>query len=247
MKKFSVASLFSLGGAGFFYYVIDYSHLSKEVASGFVQLVLAIFPLIWLAFDNKPSIIRMLSFPKNLVKIEGFTLPYIEMIKYGAIVLTLISSLSILIGFAVATYLISDRETYDAINALAHNGIPLISLYFLGVWLGSRCDRRRLLSLTLIILISRMIIGVVEYVIIPPKYFEEDIGTTKSIYLLIKYILWSTIAYLPYGLIGLWRGHYLRTTKYFNYLLKKLPAETQRTVINLLYEEVQISLEKKSV
>jgi hypothetical protein len=174
---------------------------------------------------------------------RGFQIAWPLMVVYGTIVLL---SVGHAFGFAAGFLMAAGSESEEffraALQGLTKLATIFIALasYFVGRWIGTRCARQGILTMFLVVLFSVVGFVLSDVVTMPDEAYKATFGGERLSYsfILLRIALLTSILLGP-GLLGYWRGRKFRLSKYLDYLLGVLPAETRDTVVDLAFGEAQ--------
>lgn len=185
--------------------------------------------------------------------LENLTLKWPLVILYGTIVTTgIIQLYGGLMGLEVGFF--STESTFSStldVMGIIYGTLVLPLLYFLlGVWVGKRTDKLKPLVLIAILLLERTLNIVMTYLIIPNTIFVELYKMSKDQVFQnpFLWIFYGVIIFLGtvFGLLGVWRGHRVRMSGYIEEVFKVIPADIQRDIVALSYEEAQRAVAVRS-
>jgi hypothetical protein len=120
-------------------------------------------------------------------------------------------------------------------------GFPASALgaYFIGKWIGTRCSRRGVLAIILVAILGSVSVILADQLATDEAY-QAVYNEERMVFgHMLRVSTVHTGAYLVFGLLGYWRGHTARLSKYLQYLLGVLPSETRNTVVELAFDEAQ--------
>jgi hypothetical protein len=109
--------------------------------------------------------------------------------------------------------------------------------YFLGRWIGQRADKHLVLATFLFSAIVRVTEAIREYFSTTDEGFLTYYGFAKNSPRFLITIALATLFFWLIALLGMWRGYRTRLQAYVGYLLKRLPPNTQKTIVDLVYQE----------
>jgi hypothetical protein len=157
------------------------------------------------------------------------------MILYAA---TLFVALNQAVGFIVG--ILFGRTQYITVGlvAAAVIAVPVIS-YFLGVWIGIRCNQFALFAVIAAVLLGRLIGTSIDFLVLQGAAFEAVLGAPKSFGLFLASLGSGVILTVPAGIIGWWRGRRIRRPAYLHFLLSRLNAGDQQALVDMAYDETR--------
>jgi len=174
---------------------------------------------------------------KPIYDFRAFQIAWPRMVVYGFIVL---------VGLAQATsgvtgILLAHMELPFSNAVLITSGIiAYVAAYFIGRWVGTRCSRRGVVAILLIALLYAAFQIATDLLILPEEVYTELFRIERLTFghILLRFLV-VTVIISALALIGYWRGQKHRLSKYLNYLLGVLPAQTRDTVVELAFDEAQ--------
>jgi hypothetical protein len=124
----------------------------------------------------------------------------------------------------------------------------ILTAYLVGRWVGTRCSRHGVGTILLIALLTAIGSVAIDVLTVPDEDYKELFKNERADFLpILVRITGTTFTMSVSALIGYWRGHRPRLSKYLNYLLGILPAETRNTVVGLAFDEAQRVASQTSV
>jgi hypothetical protein len=170
--------------------------------------------------------------------LDGFSISWPLMAAYGTIILIAVTEIVSLLTGAVAGY--SGLTPTGALTALVLVGllVQLMAGYFVGRWIGARNRSHGLVALSVAALLTPIIERIVEEHFLSADRFRALFGVERGLPVLAVSIAFAfALLFLP-GLLGYWRGGKRRLTKYLQFLIAILPADTQAALVDLASQEV---------
>jgi hypothetical protein len=175
---------------------------------------------------------------------RGFQIAWPLMVLYGVLLLAAIDAISSVVGgFLAAGVMISQDRQEDAITAM-YVGVVMatppiiVGAYLVGRWIGTRCSRRGVIVVLLVVLAYTVLQFVLEQSYLLIASDDDDVARFTRETLVVRLVAGACLSVLVL-LIGYWRGRKARLSKYLYYLLGVLPAETRDTVVELAFDEAQ--------
>jgi hypothetical protein len=161
------------------------------------------------------------------------------MVVYGFLVLWgLVGVNSGVVGTLAAEMDLPESSALSSI-ALISGTTVCLAAYFIGRWVGTRCLRRGVVAILLIAFLFAAAQTATDTLLMPKEAYAKAFGVERSFgHILLRFTL-ATVIVSALALIGYWRGRKRRLSKYLNYLLGVLPAETRDTVVELAFDEAQ--------
>ncbi len=211
--------------------------LDPDLSGGIGGLMTIFQPPLHQSLVQGQLRLRRPTIPKGIVPLEGFTLHWYFMLIYAASIVFALNQFSgFMMGFIVGFAGVTGTGVGNALALVTVIVMPVVA-YFVGVWIGVRCDKYGVLVLIGSLVLGR-ILAVSADVFLWPAATAEVTGMLPDSSLLLWGSAWS-IWFIPFGLIGLWRGHRVRRERYLRYLISHLPADTRDTLVTMAYEEAQ--------
>jgi hypothetical protein len=167
----------------------------------------------------------------------GFSISWPLMAAYSTITFVAVLEISTLLTGAIAAN--SGLNRTEALTVLVLVGllIQLLAGYFVGRWIGARSRSHGLIALSAAALLSPIIERTIESYYLPADQFRTLFGVERGLPVLAASVaLGFALLVLP-GLLGYWRGKKRRLTKYLQFLLAILPADTQAALVDLAIQE----------
>jgi hypothetical protein len=172
---------------------------------------------------------------------SGFQIAWPLMVLYGVLLLNTIALVSSFIGGALSGRLMASQGKAEDVKTGMYLagavGVPLIIMggYLLGRWIGTRCSRRGVIVVLLVVLGNAVISTAIEHSF-PMGDTEVPILSRETS--VVRHTI-SACVLLLVLLIGYWYGRKYRLAKYLHYLLSVLPVETRDVVVELAFDEAQ--------
>jgi hypothetical protein len=178
--------------------------------------------------------------PKGVVSLQGFALPWYQMLIYGALIFVPLKELGGYIGGQVARIGgVSEPGAFIWIVAVIANLILFSGMYLVGTWIGARANKYGWLLGIAVPLVGQIIAGAADFILISDEQFPVIFGQPKTIGFFAMAVIEGALLAAIFCLLGVWRGRRARLSAYLAYLLGNLPADTRDTIVNLAYEEVK--------
>ena len=211
---------------------------SEEVAKSISVLVLGSITYVHrtLEKDKKQSGFSLT--PTGIVDREGYKLHWALLTIYSAIILFVALEFAALLGRSAAVAIKAPSGTsLAAAVGLGHLLLTCPATYFLGRWIGQRADKHLVLATFLFSAIVRVTEAIREYFTTTDEGFLTYYGFGKNSPRFLITIALATLFFWLIALLGMWRGYRTRLQAYVGYLLKRLPPNTQKAVVDLVYQE----------
>jgi hypothetical protein len=253
MKPFAIAFGIVCGGAavlfGLAFALLSLVAPLQTAASTAVApagAVIAAFPKVAELLEQQESRKRLAAGSRKPVyDFLGFQITWPLMVVYGTIALSFLGQVAggvagLMLGLAGSSF-----EGENAPNAGGAMGIltiivTIFGAYFVGRWVGARTSRLGIVTMLLIAPITAALQVGLDVLFVPDEVYRGLLGSERLAFfgILVRIATISFLIIVP-GLIGYWRGHRQRLSKYLNYLLSVLPPQTRDVVVGLAYEEAQ--------
>ncbi|HEX4653761.1 MAG TPA: hypothetical protein VH227_05890 [Candidatus Udaeobacter sp.] len=211
---------------------------SEEVAKSISVLVLGSITYVHktLEKDKKQSGLSLT--PQGIVDREGYKLNWALLSIYSAIILFVTLEFAALLGRSVALALKAPSGTSPGVAVgLGHLLLTCPVTYLLGRWIGHRADKHLVLATLLFTAIVRVAEAAREYFTNTDQLFYVYYGFAKDSPRFLITIAGGTVLFWLIALAGMWRGYRTRLKAYVGYLLKRLPPDSQKAVVDLVYQE----------
>ena len=228
-----VAALY--GGLGLVFYDGDWFYLAGTTTGLFVGVVAMTRPI----FRD-----MMVATEGPIVPSEQYGLAVSRVVGVGALWLAALGLLGSVVGGLLSAIIEEEMmtdggETLDEALGLLLAGylsgiFAMVGAYFVGRWIGYRRRERGLLSLILAVALARVSLvlsdaSVLGLEVMDAYYLHAGLG---SFQLIMSIVLWTTI-----GLFGYWRGTKMREVMYLYYLVRNLPSDTRKSLVDLAQSE----------
>jgi hypothetical protein len=205
-----------------------------------VGTVVSSLPKVAELLERQESIKRLAGGGRKAVyDFRGFQIAWPLMVVYGTVALSLVGQAGAgIAGIGLAATGVPSEGANAAMFAKAAGFFgtvaTILGAYLVGRWIGARTARRGIVAILLIAPLTAAAAVGTDMLLLPDEVYS---GMQRSGSLMeiakISFIV------IVFGLIGYWRGHRRRLSKYLDYLLSVLPAQTRETVVELAYEESQ--------
>jgi hypothetical protein len=180
---------------------------------------------------------------------HSFQIAWPLMVLYGTILLCVIrEGFGYVAGFVLGA---AGGKLEGLPHMMAVTTVPaaMFGMYFIARWIGTRCTRRGIIATLLVAILAITISALLEIVGLTDEDYRLLLGHEKTDYAKLFGIKGLGVSILAaVGLLGYWRGHKQRLSKYLYYLLGVLPVATRETVVDLAFEEAQkvaLSVDRK--
>jgi hypothetical protein len=254
-------------------YLVMYNITDDKAAASFSSMVLAaIYPQIDQSLKHKTLRFGRPTWPKDIVPLESFVIPWYRMLLYGVLIIVGLAGITglfvdiflpvflmhwlhvptdwvinwLYVHFSSAQMPPQLSSQINAPDAVKVNGVfigyvvvPSI-LYFLGSWIGSRCNRFGVFVVIVVVMLAGYIDLAQTFLILPETKFETLFhGEGKSFELFLTLalarfgqILWQVL----FGLVGFRHGRRKQMASYLRYLLSRLSSTDREAMIDMAYE-----------
>jgi hypothetical protein len=171
---------------------------------------------------------------------EGFAISWPIMAIGGALLLAAIVEVtSAFVGIVFAIAAAGNTEIATKAGLYMSLPVMMVGAYFVGRWIGTRTRSYGIAVVFLMAFLVSLMAHAFDMSISSAQFFQSIMGAAKSIHLFFLQLVATFVFQLPTALLGYWRGSRRRVTKYFDYLLAVLPADTKNAIVDLAYQEVQ--------
>lgn len=234
MKRLALAVALVLAGAAIVFVVLRSILIDQDLVKSvyeiglplaFAGLVLGTVTVVhqWLVTGNIK--LNLGARPSTIVNFDHYTLRWYVMIVYSVLIVYAVSGLGTIIiwsigevtGFYVSTAI-------PALNTL----FACIGFYFVGSWIGARCDRHPVLTAVAVVILYKVAATTIAL-----------ISASSSTLSVVIALIPSALLYLAVALVGVWRGHRVRLTRYLQYLFEFLEADARSVLLHRTFEEVK--------
>lgn len=243
LKSLGITSVIVLAGGFVLHYLLKFLHVEGGLEITIFHLYCGIVPYVHHSLETRPVKPSLSLLPAKMVTLEGFAMPWYVMAIYGvsgflalgylgAIVGRLFIPILLLIGIIAEK---PDDEVILSVTQAIAFFWELFTMFFIGRWIGIRCDKNRILTITAIAFIGFIIGTLIDLLV--TTGFTGIVQSVRSMDL--KNLSFNTVSFVIAGSAGLWMGNRERAAKYFQYLLGLLRADTREEIIQLAYEEAK--------
>lgn len=213
----------------------------KDIVDLVAPLVVAIFIILipLLIQSLKRNVFRpgLSLLPQGIVKPDRFALSWQQSVLFGALIfigaIELVSSIA---GFIIA-YFFGQISIDQMFLGLIPVGLiaSWIIAFGIGRWIGMRVYHNGFSAMVTVIIVGHLVVALIDVGLLPAL-----IGETIPLSNLLDPISLGLLATrVIFGAFGYWRGKKARNSAYLGYLTNELPFDTQRAIVELVYEEVQ--------
>jgi hypothetical protein len=241
-RTLGTTSVIVLAGVIILHYLLRFlkAHeiIGEEFEATVYHLYCGIIPFVHASLEK--GRIKLSFLPWHIVPIEGYALPWYRMAVYG---LTLFVALGILGAFVAVLFLITlglmgivQRPNQDTVNSLTFFW-ELFIMFFLGRWIGIRCDKYLVTTVVAIALFGYGLGAGIDLLVTSgwAGVFQWP-GASE-----FRLFGFNTVAFFIAGVAGLIMGHRERASQYLQYLLSRVGLGARATIIQLAYEEAKRS------
>jgi hypothetical protein len=191
--------------------------------------------------------------PANrLVSIEGYRIPWPNIVIYGAAILAGSIELVAFLGSSLASLFGVDRDGSIITGLIvALYGGALVA-FFLGRRIGMRCPNWHWAAVIATVVLARILGAVADYLFVPAQLFEEVTGVPKSVDFVLRaqvglLSLAMLSSFILAGMIGLLRSGKAQFNGYIGYLLSLVDRDTRDSIVALAYEEASKPLSTRPI
>jgi hypothetical protein len=234
MKRLALAVMLVLAGAVIVFVVLRFVLVDEELANSVYEigLPLAFAGLVpgtitfvhrWLVTGNMK--LNVEAQPSTIVSFAHYRLPWYVMVTHSVLIVYAVSNLGMIIIWSIGE--VTGFYFSTAIAAL-NILLACIGFYFVGFWIGARCDRHPMLATIAVLMLYKIATATIAL-----------ISGLSSLSLLIIALVPSMLLYLTVAVLGVWRGHRARLTQYLQYLFQFLEPQTRSVLVHSTFEEVK--------
>jgi len=211
---------------------------SEDVAKSISVLVLCSVTYVHKTLEKDKKQTGLSLTPQGIVDREGYKLHWALLTIYSAIILFVTIEFAALLGRSAAVAIKAPTGTSPAAAVgLGHLLLTCPVTYLLGRWIGRRADKHLVLATFLFSAGVRVAEAMREYFTTTNEAFFTYYGFTKDSPRFLITIALATLIFWAIALVGMWRGYRTRLKAYVGYLLKRLPPNSQKAVVDLVYQE----------
>ncbi len=239
MKKLFFASVIVFFAAGILFGLLTFLGIEKAIAVSSALLPFSGITYVHQVLEKGEIKPNLRALPKGVVTLQGFALPWYQMLVYGTLIFVAVKQFGgLLAGLAIGLAGISIQDGLFVVAVIA-NLVTAAGLYLMGVWIGTRCSKYSFLVAIAMPFFGQIIGATIDFLILSESQFSNTFGQPKSFGFFLTSVIVSTLLVVIFAVFGVWRGSRARLSAYLSYLLGNLPADTRNTIINLAYEEVK--------
>jgi hypothetical protein len=232
MKTLVKALVLVCVGAVAVFFLLKLAGASEEVAKSIAVLVLGSIAYVHKTLAKDQKHVGLSLTPKGIVDREGYKLHWALLTIYSAVIMFMTIELAAALAYFLVN-LPAGPERKNTIG-LAHLLLTFPMIYFLGRWIGQRADKHLLVATFLFCFLGRSAEAVREYFSMTESQVVTYYGSTPLFFITVGL---GTIFAWIIALFGMWRGYRTRLKAYVAYLLKRVPHDSQKTIVDLLYQE----------
>jgi hypothetical protein len=163
--------------------------------------------------------------PSTIVSFADYIMPWYVMVTYSVLIVYAVSNLGMIIIWSIGE--VTGFYFSTAIAAL-NILLACIGFYFVGFWMGARCDRHPMLATIAVLMLYKVATTTIAL-----------ISGSSSLSLLVIALIPSMLLYLTVAVVGVWRGHRARLTQYLQYLFQFLEPQARSVLVHRTFEEVK--------
>jgi hypothetical protein len=229
------------GAAIIVFAVLRLAGTSEEVAKSISVLVLGSITYVHKTLEKDKKQTGLSLTPKGIVDREGYKLHWALLTIYSAIILFVTIEFAALLGHSVAAAMkVPGGTSHSAAVGLGHLLLTCPVTYFLGRWIGHRADKHLVLATFLFAAIVRVAEAMREYFTNTDEVFFAYYGFAKNSPRFLVTVVLAILIFWLIALVGMWRGYRTRLKAYVGYLLKRLPPDSQKAIVDLVYQEASM-------
>ncbi|MCY4515588.1 MAG: hypothetical protein OXC69_10750 [Candidatus Tectomicrobia bacterium] len=242
MKQLAIAFFLVSGVAVISYLVLIHFSLSVHEASMISAVFLALTGPVHQTLKERSNRPRFTTEPTTPVTLAAYALPWHLLYVYGTLIFLAVTSLLSGFGGFLAAAAGIGRNAFPVILTITGGLGGLFVAFLLGRWVGLRSGASPTsgVLITMVALATALSVEkAFSFIVMPEDLFLQIYVAEPTPQLLLKGIAGGLLLYGIFGLLGYWRGRTIRAGNYLHFLLKRLPEETRRSLMALVYEEVQ--------
>jgi len=248
MKTLSIAFGLALFAIAAIFASLSTLGVEQSVAASIATAIIGGVPQIRELLD------KHLAAQKNpqgtpVLSLGGFELTRPRLILYGT--LMIFSAMQLASGFGGLLGGILDvhrEQTFVPIIAATFL-VVFPTVFLVGRWVGRRSVTNGLVTIFLIGLLARIGGTLFDMMLVPSEDWElmlQGLGEGSVLSRGIIQVVLGVALFFTLGGIGYWRGRRHRLGSYLGYLLRNVPDTTQRTIVELAFEEATRASKTKS-
>ena len=216
-------------------------NVEESIRSSLASLLFATVPSLHQMLKDRLWKLRISTQPRTTVSFGDFSLPWYVMWTYVALLFMAIMQLSnMAAGLLGADAGIPLSEMY-VIFFFSGTIMGVFFSFVFGTWIGVRCAGSNIVGMLVSVfaVASTVIVDrLLSYYILGSETDFVELYGERSIANLTKGIFFGSALLVISAILGYWRGRVTRNKAYLQFLLNRLPRDTQDTVIELVYQEV---------
>jgi hypothetical protein len=228
---------------GVYYFLTRLLELEAAIATPLTGLVLGTQPQIDQALKQGTLKLRRPTWPDDAVPLREFAINWRLMLLYTAF---LTAGPFALFELLVLFMPVMWMANFTAIAPWIAVPSILFSVYFVGRWVGARCDEHGLLVATTGPILGALLF--ISYSTISMIVLTRSVAVLSTEAFLTILIIFPVVGTLgvPPCLLGYWRGRRKRMTLYLRYLLTFLSPDEQRAILDMAYEAARDTHKRRS-
>jgi len=234
-RPFGIAVVILLVPASVIYTALTLLHVPTLAGFEFAQVpFLALHPVYEMLKGNqiKPSLAAPFGRPSQ---VDGFDLSWYVMLAYGSVMLAVIQQTSGGIGGFFVTLAGGTIDSLFVVAAVVYS----VGAYLVGSWIGTRVASRPIVTVVGVAFLGSALAIALTYVFLSNETFEAYFSQAKDVAFFATSTATSGTICSMFGLLGLWRGRHVRSSRYVAYMLNTLPLDTRTALVDLIGEEAR--------
>jgi hypothetical protein len=237
MKTLALAFAIVLAAAAITFGLLSFFGVAETIAGPIAGLFLSAITYVHQILEKKDPKAALSSTPRGIVALNGFFLPWYVMTVYASFTAT---GVGFFFGFLVGlSDAFAGHESPTAMRQVQVLALPMLILigYLAGRWIGVRTDRRPFLVALLVATLIGPMVNLLNWFMVSAAEWPATFNEPKTQWSLARMSILGSVLNVPFLIIGTFRGRRLRLSRYFGYLLSRLPRDTRLTLVNMAYEE----------
>ncbi len=226
------------------YLILRWLELPDQIIAAFSAAPLASVALIHQLLRERSGPPRFSTEPREIVPLDEYSLPWHQLYIYGTLIFIAIEVILSILGIVFLLFTsiqLGFESPYEPLSSIPSNFIlinlfMLIVFFILGKWVGVRSSLSPILGVLVVVAIITTVrfIYLLVSLFVFPELFEFGVASDPLVYLLAIGLI-----FIVFGVVGYWRGRTTRISSYLNFLVKKLPKDTQVDLIDIVFDELQ--------
>jgi hypothetical protein len=219
-----------------------YLGLDADAAAQVATAIIGSVPYIR-EFLERTFPIQRKSNSASVEPLDNFGLPPQRMILYGTLLIVGAMELGSGLGGLSADVLGETRDRQRLhIMAIVSSLIQFPIIFSVGRWVGRRITSYGIAVIFIISLLARLGTTLLDAGMLTPAGMTALLGIDVTLATLSVFVAGGTVVFFLVALIGYWRGRRQRLAAYLSYLLRSVPEDTRKAIVDLAFEEARATL-----